>query len=206
MTSPKAENEKRFGRSDEVYAVGAVIVAWNRCEGALFHILFRTLKVDWEMATRIFDLLGNQQRIDLLRLEAAKRLAAEENDRVIAFLAAYGTCMENRNVIAHSQISMDDIDGGLALLKKSRKDPSFLNRFHIPLDEMLEIANTIYNLAQNGEKLSMSIWAGPSRQLSAAGKPFPVPLPDNFPPPRKLTPRAPEWRKSSQSVPQVPGQ
>ncbi|MBE9064999.1 hypothetical protein [cf. Phormidesmis sp. LEGE 11477] len=72
------ENEKRFGRSDEVYAVGAMIVAWNRCEGALAHLLLRTLKVEWETASRLFEFLGNRERIDLLKLESARKLDDEE--------------------------------------------------------------------------------------------------------------------------------
>ncbi|MBE9065000.1 hypothetical protein [cf. Phormidesmis sp. LEGE 11477] len=63
-----------------------------------------------------------------------------------------------------------------------------LNQFHIPVDQMLKIANTTYDLAQHGEMLSLSIWAGPSRELMAGQKPIPVPLPSVFPQPVKLTP------------------
>ena len=188
MTPEKSDDEKRFGRTEEVYAVGAVIVAWNLCESALLQLLFRTLKLEWRTASRTFHLMGDRAVMSLLANECPQWLDDNELPRVMAFISAYAACLENRNIIAHSQINMNDVLGGVSLQKASRKDGSSVNRFYISADEMKTIASTMYDLAQYGAKLSLSIWAGPLRTLQAGEKNVAVPLPDLFHTPRKLAP------------------
>lgn len=195
-------NAQRFGTADEVYAIGAVIVAWNLCEGVLFQLLMRAAKLQPKTATRVFNLLGNQSRLDLLRLESSSRLDPEDNERVLNFITAYGICLENRNLIAHSQIYMNAADDGLSLLKISSKDRITYNQYTVPTAEMMDVAVTTYDLAQWGMAVSLAIWAGPTRTLQAGGKPFAAPLPGKFPLPRKLSPLPPEDRRSAPPQPQ----
>ncbi|WP_156884736.1 hypothetical protein [Stappia stellulata] len=116
-------------------------------------------------------------------------LSTEEFDCLDAYLAAFNVCLENRNLIAHSQINMNDVDGGISLTKSSKKDHLSLNRYHVPTDDMMEVARTMDDLKNNGFALSLAIWAGPKRLLSLGGqKLLPVPLPSRFPLPRKLNP------------------
>ncbi|MCG6121809.1 MAG: hypothetical protein MEP57_03760 [Microvirga sp.] len=187
-------NQRRFGTADEIYAIGAVIVAWNLCEGVLEMLIRRVVKLDWKTARLVFNMLGNSSRQDLLRLEASARLTEEEIQRVENFLSAYSICLENRNLIAHSQIGMNAVEGGLNLTKASGRGRLSPNRYTVPTATMIEVATTTHSLAQWGFSLQMAIWAGPSRMLTSGGKPFPAPLPDKFPRPNKLSPRAPEDR------------
>jgi len=203
MSSPENDNERRFGSIDEVYAVGAVIVAWNLCEGAFAQLLLRTLRVEWQTAQRTFQLLGNQSRVDLLRLEGRRTLPADEFDRLDSCLTAYSICLENRNLVAHSQINMNAKDGGLSLQKPSTKDRLTMSLYRVPTADMMGVANTIFDLSQHAFRLSLAIWAGPSRRLGLSnGQYVLAPLPDKFPRPRKLSPLPPEDPPASQPPPQ----
>lgn len=196
MVSPSNQNEKRFGKPDEVYAVGAIVIAWNFCENSLAFLLQHIIKVDHKTVTRIFELLSNQSRVDLVRLEGKQRLTQGEFDVLSAYLSAYLDCLENRNLVAHSQIKMNGAKGGLSLQKRSSKDRITFNRFHIPSDELLYIADTTYDLAQHGYNLAVSLAVGPHGgvRIREDGPLLPAPLPDKFPRPRKLNPIRPEDR------------
>lgn len=200
MASSRTVNDRRFGRPDEVYAVGAVIIAWNQCESAFAELLRRTLATEWQTARRMFNLLGKQSRIDMLRLEGRRRLTEQEFDRLDASITAYGICLENRNLIAHSRIRMNWKEGGFSLSKTSSKDRLSENKFIVPTPEMMVVANDISDLAEHAGRLSLAIWAGPDRYLIAGGKKrVHVPLPDRFPRPRKLTPLSPVDPPASRS-------
>lgn len=189
------KHQEWFGTRDDLYAVGAVIAAWNLCEQALQEIVRRTLKLEWETSERIFQLLGNQSRTDLLRLEGKRLLSEEEFNHVSIFSRYYSICGENRNLIAHASINRNAIQGGVSLSKISSKDRLSRNEFSVSQAEMIEVADAIYDLGQFGFFTAHAIWAGPTRMLFVGETAMPMPLPDIFPQPRKLTPR-PEAQNS----------
>ncbi len=176
-----------FGAPEDLQAAGAVIAAWNLCEQALSELLRRTLKIDWQTAERIFNLLGSQARIDLLLLEGKRLLSEDDFAHVQVFAKYFAICRENRNLIAHAAYNKNDVSGGISLSRTSRKDRITRNAFHVPTSDMLEVADAIYDLGQFGFSLSLAIWAGPTRTLLAGNKPVSAPLPDIFGEPRKLT-------------------
>ena len=183
--------DNQFGTPEDLHAAGAVIAAWSLCEQTLEQLLYRTLKIDHRLNSRLFHALGNQSRIDLQLIEGKERLSKEQYASVQDFVRHFSICKENRNLIAHASYGHNDITGDLSLHKVSSKDKITQNIFSVSNAGMWEIANAIHQLSQWGFWLSVAIWTGPDGVIQAGDQLLIVPLPETPPSPRKLTPFAP---------------
>jgi len=176
-----------FGSPEDLNAAGAVIAAWNSCEFALHQLLFRVLKVDWKLMARIFNLLGNEAREELLRLHSREVLCSEELEAVETFLEFQRICRENRNLVAHATYNSNSVEGGVSLSRSSRRDRLTTQSFSISTKEMWEVAQATYDVSQFGSTLAMAIWAGPGRTLFAGERRIPTPIPQAPNKPRRIT-------------------
>jgi len=177
-----------FGDPEDLQAAGAVIAAWNFVEESFAQLMWRVLRIDWQNAMRAFEMLNAQSRLDLLKLEGERILGKEEYELVKKFIEYFKILQDNRNLVVHAKFSKNSVDGGINLSKVSKGDRLTRNTFVISQKEMLSLADSMYDLAQFGFRLSMAIWAGPTRTLMAGDQKVAASLLELFERPITLKP------------------
>lgn len=92
-----------------VHAVGAIVIGWNYCEAEHLELtrevcgLGLTSDFNGRISSRIIKPMSNRQRSDLLRGALSEvDLPPEANASIDAFQSHFDICLQNRNLIVHS--------------------------------------------------------------------------------------------------------
>lgn len=182
-----------FGSPGLLAAAGAVIAAWNYCEG-IIHSLMAGMIHPGAVGTVAFQQTHNSARLEILRY-ASQAYGEEAQDLIADFVARCSICIENRNLVAHAFYLPDWENPGFRVLRKARSaDPMTMNTFPIDEEKMLEIADGCFQTGQFG--IAVMHWLAcrldpQINALKSGGLGGPPPLPTKLPRPRKLNPRNP---------------
>jgi len=128
------------------HAIGALTVAWNGLEHTLEYIIGALLRLDHDTASFLITNLGNVSRADL-----AKRLIRTNDGRtqiieLVDHLAkGYNTCRENRNIILHSQFTINALASKAWLVKPTRSGA--LNEYPADLSTLRQVATEVATFA-----------------------------------------------------------
>jgi hypothetical protein len=180
------------GPDRHMHALGVIAINYNIFEFRLAFLLqyYATPPV----SDFFFDKIHNEERVEAIAHFAKLK---ERDPAVLALihhlLAYFGTCVQNRNILMHSQHSQESrSDDTLPLEKKSANDSTKLLYFHLLLPHLRRVADqTMRGVSFLQELLDYlrARDAAPSAELFAAQHPLPK------------KPRAPRQLAPSPSVP-----
>ncbi len=167
-----------------MHVIGVLIAAWNSIEADYQAFIQLIFPFHMKAGIETFELLGNDERIKLIRAELPEKLLEDEVSLLEYFFTSANICKENRNVIAHAhygnQPSGEDI-----LLSRSRGQ---LRVFTFSISAVREMADSTHATA----KFGLDIWSAINLRLSnkalaqrGIAPTFFQPLPEKPPRPRK---------------------
>jgi hypothetical protein len=175
------------GPDRHMHALGVIAINYNIFEYGLAFLLqhYATTPV----SDFFFDKINNEERVEAIGHFAKLK---ERDPAVLALiddlLAYFGTCVQNRNILMHSQHSQESrSDDMLPLEKKSTRDPTKLLYFYLLLPHLRRVADQTMRGVSFLQELLEYLRArdvAPNAELFAADHP----LPKKPRSPRQLTP------------------
>lgn len=183
-----------IGSRDHLHAVGVMIAAWNTVEMSFQGFIQLIFLNSWTEAIRVYALLNNAGRIQLIRNELARKLRDDERELLFHFLDGANICNENRNIVAHANyptspdLGPDRTSEVLELSKGRAKDVCDIRSIKFSAKAIREMADATYGVSVLGFQLFSCINLRVSAEAwSERGKPVPmlIPLPQKPPRPRK---------------------
>lgn len=160
-----------IGQRDHLHALGAIIATYNMLEFALFVMFKNALRLPDEHARRLFILLNNHNRIELIK-DAA--LTLNHRDAIIHFVDGFSILTNTRNFLAHSMVIQNTTEQAhLTFGKGSKRNPGELSFTHLTLDEIREIADQMKAFWLYGSHIAASI-AGVRHLPELAKPPLPI--------------------------------
>jgi hypothetical protein len=181
-----------IGQRDHLHALGVITASYNQLEFTLFVLFLRYLKMEPEPAQKVFVLMSNPNRIDLLR----DAVTAEEKDpivqdRVLYFIEAFETLASSRNFLAHSHTILGTPDQDhLTFGKGSKRQPRNWSFAHMTLTDLRKIADdirTYWSFGMGLDRWIVGRSSGAHAHLLKTGRRSIPPLPEKPPQPAKLT-------------------
>jgi hypothetical protein len=192
--------------TDHMHALGILITRYNALEVSLFRIISHYLNdYETEAPAIIFARLNNHYRLDVVASHIKREKDPAVKSRLVAFVAAYNTCTDNRNFLAHAQIqttakflpreiSLSEIHKTLlankiTLSKASKSRPQGKNYTELEVSELRHMADDIKQTEDFGFELYVFMLArrfGGTLTL-ADGKKLTPALPETPPVPHKLS-------------------
>jgi hypothetical protein len=163
MTDPSStdwpDRSYHIGQRDHLHALGVITASFNELESALAALFFTYLKLEEPASHKIFALLNNYQRIDLLR----DGVAAFENDPtvkelVLHFIVGFETLANSRNFLTHSHTILKSPDH-LTFGKSSKRQPDVWTFAHMGIQNLRQVADDIHAFGIFGQALKTWVWA-----------------------------------------------
>ena len=150
-----------FGDPPLLYAAGASIAAWNLCEIAMLGLLQQFIKSHNAISSKVYALLGNSSRSDLLEF-CASQSEKSIKELTYAFIKHYTICLQNRNLVAHAMYLRELPDSRHVLKKFPKHSIEKVNTFDVDEKAMLEIANGCYETYIFGVQIADCLVANPN--------------------------------------------
>ena len=172
-----------LGSREHLHAVGVLVAAWNMVESTL-QAFIQSVFPQAAASITVFEILGNDGRIKLIRNELRKTLHEDEYSLLNHFLVSVDICKENRNVIVHASYSPQQSSELMQLTKGRTPDHSAVKLIPLSIPAIREIADATFNTATFGFNLWASIQLRRSQPL-IGGAAFSLPLPKKPVLPRK---------------------
>jgi hypothetical protein len=147
-----------FNFKDHMHALGVIAANYNDLEGHFYRLFCLTLP-NFNVANMIFARMHNGERM-AIALEVSKKEKPEFRLRYEAFIAAYGTATENRNILLHSKAhNASPLDlsalgtSQLILAKPSKKSPNENSFVSLSVADLREIADDMAECSNFGWQL-----------------------------------------------------
>jgi hypothetical protein len=134
-----------------------LIAAWNMVETAYKTFIELIFPNHLTAGLHVYELLGNDERVKLIRGELSETLNKQENDLLEHFFKAANICKAYRNVIAHSNYSPRAYGERIILRKGMSKDRNSVNLFYFSVTGVREMADATYCTAKFGLDLRTSV-------------------------------------------------
>jgi hypothetical protein len=149
-----------IGQKNHLHALGVITASYNQLEFTFFVFFMRYLLLPEDVAQRIFALLSNANRIELLT-DAVKALPDETiRERLLYFIEGFEILVETRNFLAHSHTMLNDpTQEHLTFGKGSRRQPGLWSYAHMKLEDLRQVADEIRAFHTYGSGLDAWITA-----------------------------------------------
>jgi hypothetical protein len=147
------------GLYQHMHALGVIAANYNHLESLLGLLIAVFMgDVGETVGPFLFQKLSNSTRLDLLKqLYAAQITDTNFLDRLDWFVAGYGKCAENRNILMHStpdnSVTSSKIASVLELKKASKNNPGAQNFISLELGQLHRIADDIDRFDDYGFQL-----------------------------------------------------
>jgi hypothetical protein len=162
MSDPVEWPPYHIGSRDHLHAIGAVIAAWNIVETAYQTFTQLIFAHNMKAGVHAFELLGNDERVRLIRAQLPGLANEQELDLLDHFIKSANICKENRNVLAHAGYSNQPSEELIVMTTKGSKGRSSLNRIKFSVGGIREMADATYATAFFG----MNLWSAINLRLS----------------------------------------
>src|SRR5579872_2159088 len=101
--------------------IGQICIAWNHVEELSGYLLVRYFNNDGRRTFAMMSGMANRSKIDLLKWCAENREKDLEYRELIRyFCSAFVICEENRNIVVHSAVKLEELTGERYIHKWSR--------------------------------------------------------------------------------------
>lgn len=148
-------DENRTVGSDYLVAFGQVTLAYNLLESMMGRIFTHCAPLETEYADKLFHLLNNRERIELLSAFVSKNEQdLQARAAILHCVLCYDICTENRNILMH--VILLDIDETTAKwTKKASQDPTRIVEFHASLTDLRLVADQIVDTLRYARSLHL---------------------------------------------------
>jgi len=197
MSDPSAEwpdPSWHIGQRDHLHAFGVIVAAFNQLEFVLFVLFLRFVKGDPAAIQRIFVILQNHHRLELLENGIEMTVGDPQLKELLLYFAkGYKILNDNRNFLGHSHTILNNpTQDHLTFGKGSKRQPDKWSFAHMKLLDLQKIAEDIYRFWQFGSYLDSYMNAKETAKNVTVFSPFGTeavrepPLPDKPPEPMNL--------------------
>jgi hypothetical protein len=173
-----------FGSKDHLHAIGVIAAGWNFIETRYQAFTQLIFPHHPKASIRVFELLGNEGRWQLIRDELAPSLPESESELLLHFLKAAAICKENRNAVVHAQFFIVEDPNLLGLGKGRTKTLDAIRRYSFDVSSLRAIADEIREVGWFGLNLFASIQVRVSNESwlqAGVATRFSFPLPEKPP-------------------------
>ena len=153
-----------IGSHDHLHAVGVMIAAWNMVETAFQAFIQLVFPYHMKAGIHTFELLGNDERVKLIRSQLADIATKEEQDLLEYFIKSADICKVNRNILAHASYPNQPPGDRIMITKGTSKDRSTINTITLDVSAVREMADATYSIAAFG----FDLWSTINLRLSNA--------------------------------------
>jgi hypothetical protein len=151
-----------IGSRDHLHAIGVVIASWNIVETAYQTFIQLIFANNVTAGIHAFELLGNDERVKLIRAQLPSIATEHEIDLLDHFIKSTNICKEYRNVLAHAGYANQPADELILMTKGLSKDRQSTNLIRFSVGGIREMADATYATAGFG----LNLWTAMNLRLS----------------------------------------
>ena len=176
-----------LGTFDQIHAVGAFALYYNRLEMGLYAFFQRYVDATHEAHSYLYSTLYNRQRVDFIKVMASARETPELAASIHKALRCFDVCAENRNLLLHAlpEVPASPPREGLRLLKGSKAKPGLLTSYEFSLESIRAAALAVAAVEDYIYDLMRALRDQEALNPLTGAPPPELPLPP--PQPRKLS-------------------